>query len=97
MRCLYLLHSRNKLRWDYLPFKTEILTIFMFFSWVRRMLSGRKTTESRILGEKVILYDIALSLRTNRNGGEEIRGNSRKGTGIQLLGQLFHFTYLNEG
>ena len=61
------------------------------------MLSGRKTTESRILGEKVILYDIALSVRTNRNGGEEIRGNSRKGTGIQLLDQLFHFTYLNEG
>ena len=61
------------------------------------MLSGRKTTESRILGEKVILHDIALSLRTNRNGGEEIRGNSRKGLGIQPPDQLFHFTYLNEG
>ena len=69
----------------------------MFFSWVGRMLIGPKTTESGILGEKVILYGIAKSVRTNRNGGEEIHGNSRKGTGIQLLDQLFYFTYLNEG
>ena len=97
MRCPYLLHSRKKLPWDYLPFKTEILTIFMFFSWVRRMLSGHKSTESRIPGEKVSLCGVALRVRTSRNGGGDSCGNSRKGTGIQLLDQLFYFTYFSEG
>ena len=61
------------------------------------MLGGHKSTESRIPGEKVSLCGVALRVRTSRNGGGDSCGNSRKGTGIQLLDQLFYFTYFSEG
>lgn len=63
----------------------------MFFSWVRRVLSGLKTTESSTFGKESNSLWCWESVRTRGNGGEKICGKSRKGIGIQFLDSIILF------